>query len=124
MHALLRRVAPAPASDAVQFGGLRLDPATRRVSVGSRTLALGPVEFRLLACLMCHPERVFTRAQLLDRVWGSHAVLEERTVDTHVGRLRGALGAGHQEHIETVRGAGYRFALWPAGVRLGWPSAA
>jgi len=118
MHALLRRRAPQPCLDAVQLSGLRLEPGTQRASIGARQVALGPLEFRLLAFLMRHPERVFTRCQLLDGVWGSHAVLDERTVDTHVGRLRAALGASHQEHIETVRGTGYRFR----GLR--WPSAA
>jgi two-component system phosphate regulon response regulator PhoB len=80
---------------------------------GTRQVALGPVEFRLLNFLMHHPERVHTRSQLLDQVWGRHAVLDERTVDTHVGRLRHALQpSGHQERIETVRGTGYRFVAW------------
>ncbi|WP_288380629.1 winged helix-turn-helix domain-containing protein [uncultured Massilia sp.] len=124
MHALLRRRAPQPRLDAVQLAGLRLDPGTQRASAGARPIALGPLEFRLLAFLMRHPERVFTRSQLLDSVWGSHAVLDERTVDTHVGRLRAALGNQHQDHIETVRGTGYRFAAWPARPRMKWPSAA
>jgi len=124
MHALLRRRAPQPCLDAVQLAGLRLEPGTQRASIGARRIALGPLEYRLLAFLMRHPERVFTRSQLLDGVWGSHAVLDERTVDTHVGRLRAALGASHQDHIETVRGTGYRFAAWPARPRLRWPSAA
>lgn len=124
MHALLRRRVPQPCLDAVQLAGLRLEPRTQRASIGARRIALGPLEFRLLAFLMGHPERVFTRSQLLDGVWGSHAVVDERTVDTHVGRLRAALGASHQDHIETVRGTGYRFAAWPARPRLRWPSAA
>ncbi|ALK96356.1 chemotaxis protein CheY [Massilia sp. WF1] len=110
MNAVLRRRIPQVSSDTVQMAGLRLDPGTQRVIAGSRQLALGPVEFRLLNFLMQHPERVHTRSQLLDKVWGRHAVLDERTVDTHVGRLRSALQpSGHQEHIETVRGTGYRF---------------
>jgi len=109
-QAVLRRLAPGGA-DALALDGLRLDPDTRRVSAGGRDIALGPVEFRLLAFLMRHPGRVHTRSQLLDRVWGRHAVLDERTVDTHIGRLRHALhGNGRQDPIETVRGAGYRFA--------------
>ncbi len=125
MHALLRRRAPQASCDTIQLAGLRLDPGTQRVSAGARQIALGPVEFRLLNFLMHHPERVHTRSQLLDQVWGRHAVLDERTVDTHVGRLRSALQAsGHQEHIETVRGSGYRFVAWNARARLGWPSAA
>jgi two-component system phosphate regulon response regulator PhoB len=125
MHALQRRRAPQPSHDTIQLAGLRLDPGTQRVSAGARQIALGPVEFRLLNFLMHHPERVHTRSQLLDQVWGRHAVIDERTVDTHVGRLRSALQAsGHQDNIETVRGSGYRFVAWNARARLGWPSAA
>ncbi|MFK3738595.1 winged helix-turn-helix domain-containing protein [Massilia sp. TN1-12] len=122
MQAVLRRRIPFvaqlshPAHDVVQMAGLRLDPGTQRVTAGTRQVALGPVEFRLLNFLMHHPERVHTRSQLLDKVWGRHAVLDERTVDTHVGRLRNALQAsGHQQHIETVRGSGYRFVAWQQG---------
>jgi two-component system phosphate regulon response regulator PhoB len=115
MQAVLRRRAPHVSIDAVQMAGLRLDPHTQRVVAGTRSVTLGPVEFRLLNFLMHHPERVHTRSQLLDQVWGRHAVLDERTVDTHVGRLRHALQpSGHQEHIETVRGTGYRFVAWHA----------
>jgi two-component system phosphate regulon response regulator PhoB len=114
-QAVLRRVAP-PADTGILLGGLRLDPDTLQVSDGGRPILLGPIEFRLLAFLMRHPERVHSRPQLLDRVWGRHAVLDERTVDTHVGRLRQALGPdGQGERIQTVRGAGYRFA---AGVPI------
>jgi two-component system phosphate regulon response regulator PhoB len=110
MLAVLRRRVPQAAVDAVQMAGLRLDPYTQRVVAGASPVALGAVEFRLLNFLMHHPERVHTRSQLLDKVWGRHAVLDERTVDAHVGRLRHALQpSGHQEHIETVRGTGYRF---------------
>jgi two-component system phosphate regulon response regulator PhoB len=110
MQAVLRRRVPHASVAAVQMAGLRLDPYTQRVVAGARPVALGPVEFRLLNFLMHHPERVHTRSQLLDKVWGRHAVLDERTVDAHVGRLRHALQpSGHQEHIETVRGTGYRF---------------
>jgi two-component system phosphate regulon response regulator PhoB len=112
VHALLRRRAPAGLPEAIHMAGLRLDPGTQRVMAGALPVTLGPVEFRLLKFLMRHPERVHSRAQLLDQVWGNHAVLDERTVDAHVGRLRGALQAsGHQRHIETVRGSGYRFAM-------------
>jgi two-component system phosphate regulon response regulator PhoB len=125
IHALLRRRAPHAAADTVQMAGLRLDPSTHRVTAGARQLALGRVEFRLLNFLMHHPERVHTRSQLLDKVWGNHVFLGERTVDAHVGRLRSALEpSGHQEHIETVRGSGYRFVAWDARVKLGWQSAA
>ncbi|MDQ2820612.1 MAG: winged helix-turn-helix domain-containing protein [Pseudomonadota bacterium] len=113
IHAVLRRRVPQVADDSVQMAGLRLDPGTQRVTAGAHQVALGPVEFRLLNFLMHHPERVHSRAQLIDHVWGNHAVLDERTVDAHVGRLRNALQpSGHQEHIETVRGCGYRFKTW------------
>lgn len=116
VHALLRRRQPLAAPDAVQMAGLRLDPGTLQVTAGTRRLALGRVEFRLLNFLMHHPERVHSRAQLLDQVWGRHAILDERTVDAHIGRLRSALQpSGHQNHIETVRGNGYRFVAWQAG---------
>lgn len=114
VHALLRRRAPRVCADTVQLAGLRLDPSTHRVTAGARQIELGRVEFRLLNFFMLHPERVHSRAHLLDKVWGSDVYLDERTVDTHVGRLRSALQpSGHQEHIETVRGSGYRF-VWEA----------
>ena len=127
IHAVLRRRAPqgsgAVARETVQMAGLCLDPGTQRVTAGARQLVLGPIEFRLLNFLMHHPERVHSRAQLIDKVWGHHAVLDERTVDAHVGRLRSALQpSGHQEHIETVRGSGYRFRAWDA--RRAWHAAA
>ena len=124
VHALLRRHRPAAGAaapggqghGALQVAGLRLDPHTLRVTAGARELALGRVEFRLLNFLMNHPERVHTRAQLLDQVWGRAAYLDERTVDSHVGRLRSALApSGHQRRIETVRGSGYRFVGGGAG---------
>jgi len=120
VYALLRRLrvpaAPQQRPDTVQMAGLRLDPHTLRVTAGARELAMGRVEFKLLNFLMNHPERVHTRAQLLDQVWGNAVYLDERTVDAHVGRLRSALQpSGHQEHIETVRGSGYRFVAWEQG---------
>lgn len=125
VQALLRRRAPHAAADTVQMAGLRLDPSTHRVTAGTRQLTLGRVEFRLLNFLMHHPERVHSRAQLLDQVWGDHVFLDERTVDAHVGRLRNALQAsGHHDHIETVRGSGYRFVAWESRVQLGWQIAA
>jgi two-component system, OmpR family, phosphate regulon response regulator PhoB len=125
IHALLRRRAPQTAADTVQMAGLRLDPSTHRVTAGNRQLVLGRVEFRLLNFLMHHPERVHSRSQLLDQVWGDHVFLDERTVDAHVGRLRSALAAsGHHDHIETVRGSGYRFVAWDARARQGWQAAA
>ncbi|MEC5217722.1 two-component system phosphate regulon response regulator PhoB [Actimicrobium sp. GrIS 1.19] len=112
IQALLRRRAPHFAADIVEIGGLRLDPATQRAAVGGHQLSLGPTEFRLLQYLMSHPERVHSRSTLLDQVWGSNAFVEERTVDTHVGRLRAALETtAHRILIETVRGSGYRLVL-------------
>ncbi len=113
VRSVLRRKAPQALEAAVEVAGLRLDPATRRVmrDVGDRTveLKLGPTEFRLLHFLMTHPERVHSRAQLLDRVWGDHVFIEERTVDVHVKRLREALAPAQcSALVETVRGAGYR----------------
>jgi two-component system phosphate regulon response regulator PhoB len=88
--------------------GLRLDPAARRVTAEGRKLALSPSEFRLLHFLMTHPGRIYTRAQILDHVWGDHVFIEERTVDVHIRRLRKALEpSGHDRLIDTVRGAGY-----------------
>jgi len=115
IKAVLRRRAPQMTDDPVEVSGLRLEPATRRVFGSERALALGPTEFRLLHFLMTHAERVHSRAQLLDQVWGDHVFLEERTVDVHIRRLRKGLEAsGHDRLIETVRGSGYRFTTRPA----------
>jgi two-component system phosphate regulon response regulator PhoB len=109
IKAVLRRRAPELTDDAVEIAGLRLDPATHRVIGDGREIALGPTEFRMLHFFMTHPERVHSRAQLLDRVWGDHVFVEERTVDVHIRRLRQALEAsGHDRLIETVRSSGYR----------------
>jgi two-component system phosphate regulon response regulator PhoB len=109
IRAVLRRKAPEALDTVVEVGGLRLDPATRRVTRGDREVRIGPTEFRLLHFFMTHPERVHSRAQLLDRVWGDHVFIEERTVDVHVKRLREALDPVQcARMIETVRGAGYR----------------
>ncbi|GIX25063.1 MULTISPECIES: phosphate regulon transcriptional regulator PhoB [Caldimonas] len=111
IRAVLRRKAPEALDAAVEVGGLRLDPSTRRVTHGGREVKLGPTEFRLLHFFMTHPQRVHSRAQLLDRVWGDHVFIEERTVDVHVKRLREALAPVQcSQLIETVRGAGYRLA--------------
>jgi two-component system, OmpR family, phosphate regulon response regulator PhoB len=114
MRAVLRRRAPQALDDTVSAGLLHLNPATHRVHAemdGQRVeVKLGPTEFRLLHFLMTHPERVHSRTQLLDRVWGDHVFIEERTVDVHIKRLREALApASSAHHVETVRGAGYRF---------------
>ena len=111
IRAVLRRKAPEALDTVVEIGGLRLDPATRRVTRDGREVRIGPTEFRLLHFFMTHPERVHSRAQLLDRVWGDHVFIEERTVDVHIKRLRAALKpAGCDAMIETVRGSGYRLA--------------
>jgi len=107
---LLRNAAPQLSDTAVEVHGLRIDPVRRRVSGGGHTLQLNPTEFRLLHFLMTHRNRVYSRAQLLDKIWGDHVYVEERTVDVHIRRLRKALAAsGHENLIETVRGSGYRF---------------
>jgi len=109
IRAVLRRKAPEALDSAVEVGALKIDPATRRVSRGDVEVKVGATEFRLLHFFMTHPERVHSRAQLLDRVWGDHVFIEERTVDVHVKRLREALSPVQCAHmIETVRGAGYR----------------
>ena len=111
IRAVLRRRMPEALDSVVEVGGLKLDPSTRRVSRAGIDLKLGPTEFRLLHFFMTHPERVHSRTQLLDRVWGDHVFIEERTVDVHVKRLREALlPARCASMIETVRGAGYRFS--------------
>mgnify|MGYP001393588687 CR=1 FL=1 len=110
VRAVLRRRAPHLAGEEINIGGLVLNPATHRVSCDGEPVNLGPTEFRLLYFFMTHTERVYTRAQLLDEVWGDHVFIEERTVDVHIRRLRSALEAyGHDERVETVRGTGYRF---------------
>ncbi len=115
IKAVMRRRAPQLTNDTVEIGGLRLDPATHRlwgtVDGQAAALDLGPTEFRLLHFFMTHAERVHSRAQLLDQVWGDHVFVEERTVDVHIRRLRKALEpTGHGRLIETVRGSGYRFS--------------
>ncbi|MBI5277818.1 MAG: phosphate regulon transcriptional regulator PhoB [Burkholderiales bacterium] len=113
IRAVLRRRSPEPADETIEVGGLRLDSATHRVTWHGRALKLGPTEFKLLQHLMKYPERVHSRSQLLDKVWGDHVFIEERTVDVHVKRLRESLGpAGAM--VETVRGAGYRLTAQAA----------
>lgn len=113
IRAVLRRRVPESAGGVVKIGDLNLDADTYRVSWQDKPLKIGPTEFKLLQYLMRHPERVHTRGMLLDKVWGDHVYIEERTVDVHVKRLRESLGdAGSM--IETVRGAGYRLTAAPA----------
>ncbi len=108
VRAVLRRRAPEQMGGVVSIGALSLDASTYRVSFNEQMLKLGPTEFKLLHYLMNHAERVHGRSQLLDKVWGDHVFIEERTVDVHVKRLREALGPNAAQMIETVRGAGYR----------------
>ncbi|WP_225783527.1 phosphate regulon transcriptional regulator PhoB [Xenophilus sp. Marseille-Q4582] len=108
IRAVLRRRAPEAAAERVEVGDLVLDSATHRVTWQGNPLKMGPTEFKLLSYLMQNAERVHSRSQLLDKVWGDHVFIEERTVDVHVKRLREALGAA-STMVETVRGAGYRF---------------
>jgi two-component system phosphate regulon response regulator PhoB len=113
IRAVLRRRVPESAGGVVKMGDLQLDADTYRVSLAEKPLKVGPTEFKLLQYLMRHPERVHSRGSLLDKVWGDHVYIEERTVDVHVKRLRESLGeAGSM--IETVRGAGYRFTPTPS----------
>ncbi len=108
IKAVLRRRAPQQSGDPVAVGGLHLDPNAHRVVAAGKAVELGPTEFRLLHFFMTHPDRIYTRAQLLDQVWGDHVHIEERTVDVHIRRLRSALSrSGHDRLIETVRGSGY-----------------
>jgi two-component system phosphate regulon response regulator PhoB len=109
IRAVLRRRTPEQAGGSVTIGALTLDASTYRVTVNGQAVKLGPTEFKLLNHLMRHPERVHSRGQLLDKVWGDHVFIEERTVDVHVKRLREALGQA-SSMVETVRGAGYRFS--------------
>ena len=114
IRAVLRRRAPEQDLSVVAAGDLSLDPSTYRVSFQGQLLKLGPTEFKLLHYLMAHAERVHSRSQLLDKVWGDHVFIEERTVDVHMKRLREALGVQAGQMVETVRGAGYRLATQTA----------
>ena len=111
IKAVIRRVSPTALEETIEFHGLKLDPVSHRVSIDDRALDLGPTEFRLLHFFMTHTERVYSREQLLDNVWGTNVYVEDRTVDVHIRRLRKAIsGQGHEEFIQTVRGSGYRFS--------------
>ena len=108
IRAVLRRRKPQHGDAPVEIAGLRLDPLAHRVTGNGEVLNFGPTEFRLLHYLMTHPNRVYSRAQLLDEVWGDHVFIEERTVDVHIRRLRAGLTpTGHDALIETIRGSGY-----------------
>ncbi|TKB56660.1 phosphate regulon transcriptional regulator PhoB [Ferrimonas aestuarii] len=111
IKAVLRRSAPTRLEEVIEVRGLKLDPVSHRVSVDESLLDMGPTEFRLLHFFMTHPERVYSREQLLDNVWGTNVYVEDRTVDVHIRRLRKAIQLnGHDSLIQTVRGAGYRFS--------------
>lgn len=110
IKAVIRRRAPQRTDDVIEVAGLKLDPATRRLTCGGRVIELGEIELNMLHFFMTHPERIYSRAQLLDEVWGDQVFVEERTVDVHIRRLRQALApAGQDQLIDTVRGMGYRF---------------
>ena len=113
IKALLRRTSSDQEGDALKVGDLVLDIVSHRVLLENKPLEMGPTEFRLLHFFMTNPERVYSRAQLLDRVWGANVYVEERTVDVHIRRLRKALHAANAAYvdlIQTVRGTGYRFS--------------
>lgn len=111
IKAVLRRASPDAGEDLLEAGGLVLNSSSHRVTAGGENVDLGPTEFRLLRFFMARPERVFSRGQLLDRVWGGNVYVEERTIDVHIRRLRKALEqSGVARYIQTVRGAGYRFS--------------
>jgi two-component system phosphate regulon response regulator PhoB len=111
LKAVLRRRAPQMTDDSVEMEGLRLDPTSHRVTAAGKQIAVGPTEFKLLHFFMTHPDRVYSRTQLLDNVWGDHVFLEERTIDVHIRRLRKALAdTGHDRLVQTVRSTGYRFS--------------
>jgi two-component system, OmpR family, phosphate regulon response regulator PhoB len=111
IKAVLRRRSPQMTDDPIEIEGLQLDPTTHRVAGNGNTIDLGPTEFRLLHYFMSNAERVHTRSQLLDKVWGDRVFVEDRTVDVHIRRLRNALSiSGHENLIQTVRGSGYRLS--------------
>ncbi len=111
LKAVIRRTTPTAIEAVIDVQGLRLDPVSHRVTVEEQALEMGPTEFRLLHFFMTHPERVYSREQLLNNVWGTNVYVEDRTVDVHIRRLRKAVsGSGHDRLIQTVRGAGYRFS--------------
>ncbi|MDF0749292.1 phosphate regulon transcriptional regulator PhoB [Marinobacter sp. 71-i] len=110
LKAVLRRATPPGVETPIEVDGLTLDPVGHRVTTLTGALNIGPTEYRLLQFFMTHQERVYTRSQLLDQVWGGNVYVEERTVDVHIRRLRKALGDQYDHLIQTVRGTGYRFS--------------
>lgn len=112
IKAVLRRVSPSRLEETINVQGLSIDPVSHRVYTNQNKLDMGPTEFRLLHFLMTHPERVFSREQLLNNVWGTNVYVEDRTVDVHIRRLRKSISlTGHDKFIQTVRGSGYRFSV-------------
>lgn len=111
IRAVLRRSSALSGERVIDAGGLVLDPVSQRVSSGGQTVEIGPTEYRLLAFFMTHQDRAYTRAQMLDQVWGGNVYVEDRTIDVHIRRLRKVLEpSGHDRFIQTVRGTGYRFS--------------
>jgi two-component system, OmpR family, phosphate regulon response regulator PhoB len=111
IQAVLRRTSVGNTDEKIALGGLQLDKASHRVTVADGTVSLGPTEYRMLEFFMTHPERVYSREQLLDRIWGGNVYVEERTIDVHIRRLRKALEEFKLDHlVQTVRGSGYRFS--------------
>lgn len=111
VKAILRRVSREALKDTIVVGDLEFDPLEHRISIAGNLINLAPTEFRLLQFFLTHQERVYSRDQILDYVWGKNVYLDERTVDVHIRRLRKAISvAGHDEYVQTVRGAGYRFS--------------
>ncbi len=111
IKAVMRRISPMAVEEVIEMQGLSLDPGSHRVMTGDSPLDMGPTEFKLLHFFMTHPERVYSREQLLNHVWGTNVYVEDRTVDVHIRRLRKALEhSGHDRMVQTVRGTGYRFS--------------
>lgn len=110
LKAVLRRTTPQGLESLINIDGLELDPVCHRVTSNGTLLNMGPTEYKLLQFFMTHQDRVYTRSQLLDQVWGGNVYVEDRTVDVHIRRLRKALGDAHEHFIQTVRGTGYRFS--------------
>ena len=112
VKAILRRTSEESMKEVIFAGALKLDQLNRRVNIGDTLISLGPTEYKLLQFFLTHQDRVYTRDQILDNVWGRNVYLDERTVDVHIRRLRKAISiAGHENYVQTVRGAGYRFSI-------------
>lgn len=112
VKAILRRISPMATEDIIEMNGLMLDPTSHRVTSNEIPIDMGPTEYKLLHFFMTHPERVYSREQLLNYVWGANVYVEDRTVDVHIRRLRKALETeGHDKMVQTVRGTGYRFSV-------------